>query len=178
MRTLILVIALCGTLFLPACNSCGPTPTAPSLAWGVLDKTTNVNTQKADGDTMKISPNDQYIVTLQVQDPEGIKEMDVSGAGSFTCSTHPDSSGTFFTGPDPLPASVPTQTTTIPNPGSASGFVMSQPFVYYQLDCGKHQYGNMPHAEEFYVTGGTLQMQGNETSWKGTKRTATLKLTL
>lgn len=176
MRIIMLTVALMGTLFITACNSCGPAPTSPSLAWGVLDKTTNTNTQHSDGDTMVIVPTDQYIVTLQVQDPDSIKEMDVSGMGNFTCSSTPDSNGQNFTAPNSLPASIPTQTTTIPNSGSTSGFVMSQPFVYFQLDCGKHQYANMSQAAEFFVGSGTLQIKGNETSWKGAQRSATLNL--
>jgi len=178
MRILILMIALSGTLLLQACNSCGPTPTTPLLAWGVLDKTTNINTQHADGDTVSLTTTlgDQYLVTLQVQEPEGIKEMDISGAGNLTCSTIPDSHGQFFTAPNSLPVSIPIQTTNIPNPGTTSGFVMSQPFTFNQLDCGKHQYGNMPQAEEFFANSGKLQIQGTDITWKGTKRTATLSM--
>jgi len=177
MRNLILLITLSGCVLLEACNSCGPAPTTPSLAWGVLDKSTNTTTQHADGDTVAIAPNDQYIVTLQVQEPEGIKEMDVSGTGTLTCSTPKDSNGTVFTSPDPFGVTIPTQTTNIPNPGSTSGFVMSQPFNFFQVDCGKHQYANMPQAEEFFSTSGTLKIQGTDITYKGTKRTATLTMT-
>jgi hypothetical protein len=177
MRIFILLIALGGSLFLQACNSCGPTPTTPKLAWGVLDKTVNVTTQHADGDTVNVNPGDQYLATLQVQEPEGIKQMNLSGAGNVTCATNPDSNGQFFTAPNPLPVSIPTQTTNIPNQGSTTGFVMSQPFVFFQLDCGQHQYGNMPHAEEFFATNGTLKITGTDITWKGTTRTATLSMT-
>jgi hypothetical protein len=183
MRISILLIALCGTLFMEACSSCGPAPTTPTLAWGVLDKTNNVSSQFPSGGTFSASspnplnPGDQYLITLQVQEPEGIKEMDISGAGNLTCSTNQSPSGFVSVAPNPLPVSIPTQTTTIPNPGSTSGFVTSQPFVYYKLDCGQHQYANMPQAAEFFATSGTIQIQGTDITWAGTKRTATLNIT-
>jgi hypothetical protein len=104
--------------------------------------------------------------------------MDVSGAGHFTCGTAPASNGQAWTQLG-LTATVPIQTTTIPNPAKTfSGFVDSPPFVYNTLDCGTHQYADMPQAEDFTVISGTLTMQGSETPANGgTKQTITLNLT-
>lgn len=174
MRIPVLAVVI-AMLFMSAYNSCGPNPPSAVLAWGVLDKSTNVNSQHVNGDNVQIVPGDTYIVTLQVQDPESIKEMDVVGNGQFTCTTQ-NSNGQTFTAPDPLSASIPIVTTQIPNSGSTSGFMMSKPFVYSQLDCGRHQYANMTQPAEFFATSGTLKIQGTDISWKGSTRAATLNL--
>src|SRR5579864_5942454 len=163
--------------FLTGCNGCNTKPASRVLSWGVLDKTTNVNTNLPDGSTFKINGNDTYLVTLQVQDPDGIKEMDVSGGGSFTCSVELPNLQEF-TVPNPVSvaAAVPKQVTNIPNPGSFQGFVMSSPVTYYKISCGKFSFANAPPNLEYFATSGTLVMKGVETSWLGAVTNATLNL--
>ncbi len=169
-------LLITGTAFLSSCNGCNNKPTARVLSWGLLDKTTNINTNLADGASFKINGNDQYIVTLQVQDPDGIKEMDVSGSGNFTCSIEL-SNGQQFTVPNPVSVTaVPKQVTTIPSSGSYQGFVMSGPFTYYKTSCGKFSFANAPPNLEYFVSTGTLQIQGLEISQMGTSTSATLNL--
>jgi len=164
-------------VFLNGCNGCNTKPASRVLSWGVLDKTTNVNTNLADGSTFKINGNDTYLVTLQVQDPDGIREMDVSGSGSFTCSVELPNLQEF-TVPNPISvtSAVPKLVTTIPNAGSFQGFVMSSPVTYYKISCGKFSFANAPPNLEYFATSGTLVMKGVETSWPGVTTTSMLNL--
>lgn len=137
---------------------------------GIAGQDDDVNTAFNNPATFTFSPADQFIVTLQVQDPDSIKEMDVSGSGTFQCSyidpklvTHPCGSVTSNL--------IPKQTTTIGSSGSYQGFVMSLPFRYYDIPCGT--YDNQ-HSCQAYS--GTLHVQGNETSWLGANTGATLDL--
>jgi len=163
--------------FLTGCNGCNNKPPTRVLSWGVLDKTSNINTNLPDGSTFKINGNNTYLVTLQVQDPDGIREMDVSGSGSFTCSVELPNLQEF-TVPNPVSvaAAVPKQVTTIPNARSLQGFVMSSPVTYYKISCGKFSFANAPPNLEYFATSGTLVMKGVETSWLGAVTNATLNL--
>ena len=163
--------------FLTGCNGCNNKPTSRVLSWGVLDKTSNINTNLPDGSSLKINGNDNYLITLQVQDPDGIKEMDVSGSGSFTCSVELPNLQEF-TVPNPVSVAtaVPKQVTTIPNAGSFQGFVMSSPVTYYKISCGKFSFANAPPNLEYFATSGSLVIKGVETSWPGTVTNATLNL--
>ncbi len=177
-RTILgLSLVIAGTALLSSCNGCTNKPASRVLSWGVLDKTTNVNTNLPDGASFKLNGNDQFIVTLQVQDPDGIKEMDVSGSGKFTCSVELPNLQQF-TVPNPVSvAAVPKQVTTIPSSGSYQGFVMSAPFTYNKISCGNFSFANAPPNLEYFATSGTLLIQGNETSWLGANTSATLSLT-
>jgi len=171
------ILVLITSEFLTGCNGCNNKPPARVLSWGVLDKTTNINTNLADGSTFKINGNDNYLITLQVQDPDGIREMDVSGSGSLTCSVELPNLQEF-TVPNPVtvPAAVPKQVTTIPNAGSLQGFVISSPVTYYKISCGQFSFANAPPNLEYFATSGSLVMKGVETSWPGTVTNATLNL--
>ncbi len=157
-----------------------PKPSARSLEWGVLDKTSNLNVPIASDNSARIAPFHQYVVTLRVKDPDGIRSLAIWADGLFVCST--DSSrhgGAFWTAPNKLSAGVPKKQVTIPNAGDLQDFVMSDPFIYGQLSCGKHSYGGpppTPGGEEYFVSSGALIFHGEETSWSGVKATATLKL--
>jgi hypothetical protein len=172
-----ITVLLITSAFLTGCNGCNNKPASRVLSWGVLDKTTNVNTNLADGGSFKINGNDNYLITLQVQDPDGIREMDVSGSGNFTCSVELPNLQEF-TVPNPVSvaAAVPKQVTTIPSAGSFQGFVMSSPVVYYKISCGKFSFANAPPNLEYFATSGPLVMKGVETSWPGTVTNATLSL--
>jgi len=85
-----------------ACSS--STATVHVLDWGVLDHTTNVETNVAGGGSITVNPDDTLYVTLRVQDPTGIKSMSVSADGMFSCRTPPDQNDVTWTAPDPLPA--------------------------------------------------------------------------
>ena len=176
LRLLVVSLLITAALFLTGCNGCNNKPASRVLSWGVLDKTSNVNTNLPDGSTFKINGNDTYLVTLQVQDPDGIKEMDVSGSGNFTCSVELPNLQEF-TVPNPVSvAAVPKQVTTIPSAGSFQGFVMSSPVVYYKISCGKFSFANAPPNLEYFATSGPLVMKGVETSWLGAVTNATLNL--
>jgi hypothetical protein len=178
MRILTLFVVLAGTLLLEACSACGPPPAAAKMSWGVKDVTAGTVTHEANGATMTINQGDQYFVVLYVQEPEGIKKLEVSGSGSLSCAAPPSSTGQSFTFTDPNPVSVsiPTQTENVTQPGLWDWFAITKPFDYAKYDCGTFQFGNMTKPAEFFAASGTLQFQGADTSWKGTKRTATLTL--
>jgi hypothetical protein len=159
-----------------ACSS--STVTVHVLDWGVLDNTTNVETNVAGGGSITVNPDDTLYVTLRVQDPTGIKSMSVSADGMFSCSTRPDQNDVFWTAPDPLPAGLASTAYTLPSSATQS-FVISNnnnAFAYRQLDCGIHRYQGPPGPEDYFATGGTLQFSGTETDVNGAQTTATLDL--
>jgi hypothetical protein len=163
------------TLFAAACG--GQTkPTKRVLDWGVLDKTTNINTDVSSGGSFKIDGKHEYIVTLRAKDPDGIKQLAVWGDGIFTCGTalNRDLQNREV---DFLPASFRRKETAIPSAGSYDGFVMSDRLIYYNLSCGQHIYGGVGSVlEDYWVASGTLNIHGEEISWSGTATTATLDL--
>jgi hypothetical protein len=177
LRISVTVTALLMTAgFLTGCNGCNNKPPTRVLSWGVLDKTTNVSTNLPDGSSFKINGNDTYLVTLQVQDPDGIKEMDVSGSGNFACSVELPNLQEFTVPNSVAVVAVPKQVTIIPSAGSFQGFVMSSQFVYYKISCGKFSFANAPPNLEYFATSGSLVMKGVETSWPGAVTNATLNL--
>jgi hypothetical protein len=161
---------LIGLTLMLGFTSCNQKPASRVLSWGLLDKTTNTNTNLASPGSAAINANDQLIVTLQVQDPDGIKEMDVSGSGTFKC-TYIDPKKVIYDCGQVTSALVSKQTTTISSSGSYTGFVMTQPFRYWDIPCGSYQ-GNA------CLASGPLHVVGNETSWLGTNAAATLDLNL
>jgi hypothetical protein len=179
MRLLLLSVVVCGIIVMSACTGCPPKiPTTRQLSWQVYNQKTGSYTNYSDGDTLGTPPPKeafdsaaQYTVSLLAQDPHGIKEMDVSGVGNnFTC----ESADQNFQ-QQGLSANIQT-TQSIPNSPIYYGSWASTPFVYAQLDCGVHQYGNMPHAEDFTVSSGILTVTGTEISGDTTKQTITLKV--
>ena len=156
-------------------SACTPA-TVHVLDWGVLDKTTNTETDVGNGGSLKIQTNDTYLVTLRVQDPAGIKSMSTWADGTFTCSTDPDANGTVWTAPDHLSAGVARTDNTLPSSASTRGFVFGNRFVYHQLDCGVHRYQGPPGPQRYFVTDGTLHFHGAEADANGAQTTATLDL--
>jgi hypothetical protein len=166
------------TLF--AAGACSSTPaTAHVLDWGILDKTTNVETNVASGGSMTINGSDTLTVTLRIQDPTGIKSMSVSAGGMFTCSTLPDRNDQYWIAQDPLAAGLAPSQYTLPSSTSTQSFIIGNnynPFVYRQLDCGIHFYQGPPGPEQYFAIDGTLKFSGTETDANGTQTTATLNL--
>ncbi len=160
-------LLLVAVVLLTACPSNNKVP--HTLSWGLLDKSNNVNTQLSDGASFTLSDLDQYIVTLQVKDPDGIKEMDVSGSGTFKCS-YIDPHKTIYDCGSVSYDLIPKQTQTINSSGTYQGFVMSAPFTYHDVACGTYQ-GNKCQAYS-----GTVNVKGTETSWPGAVTNATLSL--
>jgi hypothetical protein len=158
-------------------SGCQPA-TVHMLDWGVLDKTTNTETDVIDGGSLKIEPNDTILVTLRVKDPAGIRSMSAWADGTFTCSTSPDANGgTVWTAPGRLSAGVTRSDSTLPSSTETNGFIFSTEFVYGDLDCGIHAYQGPPGPQDYLVTDGTLHFHGTETDANGRQTSATLDLT-
>lgn len=175
-------ISLC-VAFVFLISGCHPCSQIPNLLldWGVIDKDTNVETNKNSGDSFQIDPSHHYIVTLRANDPDGIKYLAIWGDGNFTCSTNPEC-GVINTWPSPLSSGIAKKEVTNPSSGYCQDFIMSDTFIYYGLSCGKQYASNysppcMPGYKEFWVKSGVLHIHGEETSGKGTKSSASLDLT-
>lgn len=167
-------------LLAPTLTGCMDTskPAALSLEWGILDNETKATTTVANGGSATINPNHQYLVTLRVKDPAGIKVMSLWGDGTFKCETDPNKNGgTFWDAPSALAAGLPRLDTTLPTATTYDGFVQSAPFTYDALSCGTHTYSGPPGPEEYFVISGTLHIKGRDVNQAGVATDATLELT-
>jgi hypothetical protein len=166
------------TVLLLLCSGCPNTtkPSARVLSWGVLDQATKINNNVPAGGSLTIVPADPYVVTLRATDPDGVQAIAIWADGSFTCSTVPKTSGSqSWMAPNPLPVSIPKKQTS-PTPASYSGFLTTDPFVYFNLFCGTYSYNGTPPNQQYFVSSGTLHFQAAETSQSGVTTTVTLDL--
>lgn len=166
------LIAACLVLLLVplGASTCAPA-TVHVLDWGVLDSTTSVETNVANGGSHTITPNDTIIVTFRVKDPGGIKKLSIWADGTFQCETADRQWQTQF----PVSAGVAQSDVTLPT-ADTNGFIQAK-FVYDDLDCGVHHYASMPSSEDFTASSGTLHFHGSETDINGNQTTGTLDLT-
>lgn len=178
MRLLLLSVVIGGIVVMPACPP--PVPATRTLRWDVYNGKTKGDTYYSDGDTVgppkeTFDPTAQYTVNLVTQDPNGVKQLDVSGFGNnFICQgviTHTQNQGV-----NPLSAHIVPPTTLPTDPSSVHyQNLASTPFIYYQLDCGIQHFGNNP-PEDFEVISGILTVTGTETSGDGSKQSITLEI--
>jgi hypothetical protein len=166
------MLALLAPLIM-GCSGC-PKPAAREVDWGVYDATDGVSNSVPSGGTFKINAGHKYMVVLRAKDPDKVKHMAIWGDGNFTCSTNPNKDGQTFTAPNPLAVSIPKKEVSATD---YVAFVISDFFMYDQLSCGRHAYGNTGGPQDFFVTNGTLHFHGEMTNMTGTTTTATLDLT-
>lgn len=158
--------------------SCEPRAGPLSLEWSVLDQTSNTTTPAPNGASLQINGGHTYIVTLRVTDPAFIREIVITGDGTFGCDTDENVGDSGLRGhTDGLRAGIDPQTTTIPGNTTTSAFGQTAPFVYVDMKCGGPRiYPGSPNRYQAYASTGTLHLKGVETDVTGKVNTATLDL--
>jgi hypothetical protein len=86
-----------GTLFLVACSLAAhlsncqtqqpktPDATPPTIRWHVANKDTTAAQDINGTGSVDAKPGERYTVTCVVNDPEGVHEITLGGAGDYTC---------------------------------------------------------------------------------------------
>jgi hypothetical protein len=152
-------IALC-LLGAATCKTPAPKSdsTPPKLEWVVRNSDTNVSQTFNGNGTVNAKHGDFYKVTLKAIDPEGVHEITLGGAATWTClsgDVGQNANADFATAKQPL------------NPDSM-GNVLTQIFLLQDANLDFHCNGG------FTFQGGNEQLIGTGENYFGGKTTGTL----
>jgi hypothetical protein len=171
------LVAGCNTTTLPPSD-----PNPPMLSWTMMQVNgAAVPISGSSPAPIQIVYGQKYNIGVQADNPGGIKQITLDGAGVFTCSTLPDSNGLSWTAPTTFPVSLPHQQADLtPDPQNhveTHQSLVLVSFDYSSLSCGHHSFNGPPPNLEYFVTNGVLTLKGTSSNYYGKTSSGQLQLT-